>query len=249
MQRIDLTASSSNQRSAHHQRGFSMIELMIALLIALFLLGGLMGLVQSNKAAFLGQNQLSQLQDSERLAISMLTDVIEQAGYFPDPTLNTAASTMPAVAPFAQGQSLYGTYNFPSPDTISVRYTTANNDGIINCMGGTNSTGSNHAYTNTFSIVVTGGVSQLVCTRETGTVYPLVSNVAGMSILYGVNTSGSGNNVDTYMTATQVTAAADWNNVISAQVTLKFNNLLYPNAGQPQYFTIVRTINIMNQTG
>jgi type IV pilus assembly protein PilW len=240
----------SQKRPSHRQRGFTMIELMIALLIGLFLMGGLLSLLQSNKRAFTSQNKLSQLQDSERLAMTMLNDVVEQAGYFPDPTLNTALSTLPLSGSFAQGQSLTGS-TAGTGDTISVRYTTANGDGILNCTGGTNTTGANFTYVNTFSVKVNAqGVSQLVCTREDGTPYPLVNNVTSMTALYGVNTIGSGDNVDTYMTAAQVTAAADWNNVISVQVTLTFNNPLYaPGQGQPQTLQITRNINIMKQTG
>jgi type IV pilus assembly protein PilW len=246
----------SHERPAHRQSGFTMVELMIALLIGLFLMGGLIGLMQTNKRAFSSQNLLSQLQDSERLAMTMMNDVIEQTGYFPDPTLNTLSSTLAASGSFALGQSLTGIYNAAAPgDSISARYTTANGDGILNCTGASNTTGGNFTYTSTFSVVVTGGVSQLVCTRENGTVYPLVNNVTNMNALYGVNTSGSGNNVDTYMTATQVTAANDWNNVISVQVTLTFTNPLVnvpgqpPTAGQPTTFQITRNINIMKQTG
>src|ERR1700722_20229317 len=97
------------------QRGFTMVELMVALLIGLFLLGGLLTLVQDNRRTFSSQSQMAQLQDSERLAMSMMTDVIQQAGYFPDPTNNSAISTMLATtlpAPYGgtllAGQAMYG---------------------------------------------------------------------------------------------------------------------------------------------
>ena len=73
---------------------------MIALLISIFLLGALLTIVQANRAVFGDQSQLAQLQDSERMALTMMADVIQQAGYFPDPTTNTVASTLTAVAPF-----------------------------------------------------------------------------------------------------------------------------------------------------
>jgi type IV pilus assembly protein PilW len=246
-----MTYVHSHQRPSHRQRGFTMIELMIALLIGLFLMGGLLGILQSNKRAFTSQNQLSQLQDSERLAMMMLNDVIQQAGYFPDPTLNTALSTLAQSGSFAKGQWLTGSFTAGTGDTISVRYTTASGDGILNCTGGTNATGGNFTYVNTFSVIVNAaGVSQLVCTREDNTPYPLVNNVTKITALYGVNTSGSGDNVDTYMTAAQVTAAAAWNNVISVQVTLGFNNPLWGTPGQlNQYLYVTRNINIMAQTG
>jgi type IV pilus assembly protein PilW len=250
-----MNISDSPRGVVRRQHGFTMVELMVALLIGLFLMGGLVGLVQSNKRAFTSQNLLSQLQDSERLALTMMNDVIDQAGYFPDPTLNTAASALPASGSFALGQPITGTYSATAPgDTISVRYTTANGDGILNCTGGSNTSGANASYVNTFSVVVTAGVSQLVCTLN-GTAYPLVNNVTDLSVLYGVNTSGSGNNVDTYMTAAQVTAATAWSKVISARVTLTFTNPLVnapgqPAAGaQPATFQITRNIDLMSQAG
>ena len=64
-------------------RGFTLVELLVSLLIGLFLLGGLLTLVQNNKRTFTTQNSLAQLQDGERLAMSVMTDVIQTAGYFP----------------------------------------------------------------------------------------------------------------------------------------------------------------------
>lgn len=233
-----------------------MIEILVALLIGLFLLFGLTGVLQTNKRTFTSQNLLSQLQDSERLAATMMNDVIEQAGYYPNPTTNTAATSFAASAPFTQGQSIYGTYSSTAPgDTISVRYTAAALSTFpLNCTGGNNSAGTaNTTYVNTFSVVVTNNVSQLVCTRENGTQYPLINNVTNLSVLYGVNTLGSGNNVDTYMNASQVNAASDWGNVISVKISLTLVNPLYGAPGQPSggqaTYLLTRTINVMQQTG
>ena len=54
------------------QRGFTLIELMIAVLIALFLSAGLLTLVQAMKATAGVQSGLSQLQDSERMAMTLI---------------------------------------------------------------------------------------------------------------------------------------------------------------------------------
>jgi type IV pilus assembly protein PilW len=239
------------------QRGFTIIELMIALLIGLFLLGGLLTIVQNNRRVFGDQNQMAQLQDNERLALTMMTDVIQMAGYFPDPTSNSAQSTMLATTAttpaMVVGQAMTGQYNATAQgDTITVRYTTSGSDGILSCTG-TSTPAVNFTYINTFSVVVNAsGVGQLICTRENGTQYPLVSGVANLSVLYGVNTTGSGNNVDTYMTAATVTSSSNWNNVISAHIALTFTNPLYVASapqGQSPTFVLQRTVAVMNQTG
>lgn len=259
--------SPTRLSSSVRQSGFTLVELMVSLLIGLFLMGGLMALLQSNKRAFSSQTGLSQLQDGERLALIMLTDVIQQAGYFPDPTTNTAASalpayTLPASAAPATGtlavtQAVSGTYSATAPgDTITARYTTAPQDGILNCSGSSNTNplgGANANFVNTFFVSgPTAAIpNTLFCVRENGTPYPLVSGITNMSILYGVSTAG-GTNVDTYMNATQVTAAAAWGNVVSALITLTFTNPLVGQPGQPTTvtpatFQVQRFISLMKQ--
>ncbi len=237
-------------RTLHAERGFTLIEILIALLIGLFLLGALLTIVQANRAVFGNQNKLAQLQDGERMAMTVMADVIQSAGYFPDPTTNTLTATLTGVAPFAVGESVNGIYSAAPPgDQISVRYMTAGGDGILNCSGQSNPTGGpNTLYVNTFQVLN----GQLVCTMN-GTQYNLVNGVTNLSVLYGVkaNAGATGNNVDTYMNATQVAAAGLWGSVISAQVQLTFTNPMYvvANQGQPQAISIQRVMGVMNQTG
>jgi type IV pilus assembly protein PilW len=243
------------------QRGFTLIEILIAMLIGLFLLGALLTIVQTNRAVFGNQSQLALLHDSERMAMAMMTDVIQSAGYFPDPTTNTSALLTPVTGPpvFASGQPIAGTYAVADPgDTLSVRYATAGGDGILNCSGqsNTNAVGTPPVlYINTFQILN----GQLVCTMN-GVQYNLVSGatnfsqplgVTHMSVLYGVktNVATAGNNVDTYLNASLMTPA-NWGSVISVLVTLTFTNPMYvPGQAQPQNVKIQRVINVMNQAG
>ena len=240
----------SRYRPLHDERGFTLIEILIALLIGLFLAGALLTIVQTNRTVFGNQNKLAQLQDGERMALTMMTDVIQSAGYFPNPTQNTLNNSLTIVAPFvAAGQSVYGVYSATPPgDQISIRYMTAGGDGILNCSGQSNPTGGpNTLYVNTFQVLN----NQLICTMN-GTQYNLVNGVTNLSVLYGVkaNAGATGNNVDTYMNAAQVNAAGLWGSVISALVQLTFTNPLYiANQGQPQTVVIQRVVGLMSQTG
>jgi type IV pilus assembly protein PilW len=239
--------------SMRHHRGFTLVEILIALVIGLFLMGALLTVVQANRSTFGNQNQLAKLQDSERMAMTMMADVIQSAGYFPNPTSNTLSLSLAAAPPFAVGQSISGTYAADAPgDTIAVRYMTAGGDGILNCSGQSNPTGGpNTLYVNSFQVLN----GQLVCTMN-GTQYNLVNGVTNLSILYGVNTGAgtSGNNVDTYMNAAQVTTANLWGSVISTLVQLTFTNPVYVasqptnNVNQPTV-TLQRVIGVMNQAG
>ena|ERR1700722_10008744 len=244
---------------AMNQKGFTLLEIMIALTIGVFLTGALLTIVQTNRRVFGEQSQLAQMQDNQRMALTMVGDVIQSAGYFPNPVVNTSTTALIAAGPFAVGQSISGT-TAPPFDTISVRYMTAGGDGILNCSGGSNPTGNpNFVYVNTFSVLN----GQLICTREDGTQYTLVGgttappsglDITGMSILYGVRADPTqpGNNVDTYMSAAQVNGATLWGSVISVQIQLTFTNPLYNAANpglQPQTFQISRVIGVMSQTG
>jgi type IV pilus assembly protein PilW len=201
-----MNAKHRDGRGRLRERGFTLLEILIALTIGLFLLGALLIIVQTNRTVFGNQNKLSQLHDAERMALTMMADVIQSAGYFPDPTVNTQASALSAVAPFAIGQAISGTYSAAAPgDQIIVRYMTTGGDNILNCSGQSNpSGGPNTLYVNSFQILN----GQLICTMN-GTQYNLVSGITNLTILYGVksNAAAPANDVDTYMNATQVNAA------------------------------------------
>jgi type IV pilus assembly protein PilW len=237
------------------QRGFTLVELMIAVLIALFLVGGVLTLVQAMKATSLNQSGLSQLQDSERMAMSLITDVIQSTGYFPNPLLNTAASSFPVAAPFTvAGQALFGTGNFTDPapgNTITVRYLTSGTDNVINCTGGTSAVAA--TFVNKFSIDALGNLQcTLTVNGVASAAVPLIPGLRAMQIYYGVqtNTAVGTNSVDAYLDATQVTNGTYWPNVKSVKISLTFLNPLWGQQGQVnQYVTFTRVIDVMNKTG
>lgn len=260
------TTLRTRRRAAprHDQRGLTMVELMVALLIGLFLIGGLLTLVGAMKRTSTIQGGLSLLHDSERLAMSLTTDVIQSAGYYPTP-LNpgslTAASAMPAVTvdgsvgTFAAGQIVNGSDGVNGSgesDIVSVRYLTAGGDNVINCTGGTSATAA--TWINTFMLDSLGNFECLQTTNGTAAAQPvvLVSGVKNLSILYGVqsNIAAGTHSVDSYLTASQVTAGSYWGSVLSVKITLSLTN---PLAGQPgQLLTTIpftRVIALMSQVG
>jgi type IV pilus assembly protein PilW len=241
------------------QRGFTLVELMIAVLIALFLIGGLVTLVGAMKITFANQNGLSQLQESERMAMTLMTDVIESTGYFPNPLINTAATSFPVSGLFTfAGQALVGTGKFTDAapgNTIAVRYLTTGLDNVINCTGNTSSVGA-AIFVNTFSIDLNGNLNcTLVVNGLAQAPIPLISGLNSMQIYYGVQTNRgvNTNSVDTYLDANAVAAGNYWSNVKSVQITLTFRNPLAGQSGQTnaaqQFITFTRVIDVMNKTG
>jgi type IV pilus assembly protein PilW len=241
------------------ERGLTLIEMMIAILIGLFLTGGLLTLVQAMKRTSLNQSGLSQLQDNERMAMTLITDVIKSTGYYPNPVLNSLAASFPvrnynANANFTfAGQSLVGTGAYAAgSNVITSRYLTTGNDNIINCSGNPSGVGVAATFVNTFSL---DGAGNLQCTLIVNNVasppVPLISGITNLQIYYGVQTNGGAatNSVDTYMDAPTVTAGAYWNSVKSIMVTLTFTNPMFGQPNQPASIQFTRVIAVMDKNG
>ena len=251
--------STTMRRQARGQCGFTLIELMVTVAIALFLLGGLLTILQNVRATYGNQQALAQLQDQQRFAMTVLTDVIQAGGYFPDPVGMTITSALPAAGAYQAGQAFTGTQGAGGPDSIGVRYVTAGSDGVILCDGSTNlgAVGTSLAYTNVFTVVppAGGAPGQLLCTLNGNPPLAIVSGVQGLSIYYGVkrNPGITDYNVDTYLTANQMLLAGpngnDWDNISSVRVILTFTNPLAGQPGQQPTIIFERVIEVMARAG
>lgn len=234
------------------QRGVGLVEIMVALTVALFLLLGLSSIFITTRATYKSQNSLAGLQDNERLAMTLLGSVIQSAGYFPypaDPNILTAlpAATGPGPlsASFAGGQSVAGGTDGGN-DSIVVRYKTPSSntapDNIIDCTGGVPNAAGIHYNTFTLDTTSATNPNTLYCSVDGGTKQPLISGVSGITVLYGVDAGGTGS-ASAYLPAATVTSTSSWSKVKSVQVTLNFVNPLAPASTIP--FT--RVISVMGQ--
>ena len=248
--------------------GFSLVEMMVALAIALFLIAGMALVFQNTKSTYTEQTGLAQLQDNERLAMTMVADVVQAAGYFHDPAHNSATNALPASPNFPNPQNAGDTdTNLAAGanaqgDTISVRYAAGPTDAIMNCLGQTNSAAiaPQLSWDNTLAVDANGDLTCQVWdskSNATTAAVPLVTGLAtgagtpSMSLLYGVNTgtATNGSCVDTYMTAAQVTAGSYWPNVCAVSVTLVFKNPVPPADGSRPTIAFTRVIALMNRAG
>jgi type IV pilus assembly protein PilW len=265
----DNTAMS---RSMRHARGFTLVELMITVGIAVFLLGGLATIVQNVRQANLNQQALVQLQDSQRFAMTVLTDVIQMGGHYPNATGETQASALnaaaaPAGAPgqvaMQLGQAFDGFHSaggYPvTPDSLTVRFRTTGGDGLIMCDGSQNNNlpGTEVLETNVFTVVPPAGNTpgQLLCSLNGAAAVPIVNGVQSLEIFYGVNRNAPllNYNVDTYLTAdvmnAGIAAGGDWMNISSVRIVLTFTNPLAGQANQPPTLTFERVVPVMARAG
>ncbi|MFH1818241.1 MAG: PilW family protein [Pseudomonadota bacterium] len=231
------------------ERGLSLVELMVALTIGLFLLLGLGTMFSAMRQTSNARNGLSALQDSERMAMVFLGSAVQGAGSFPigsSPNFNTAILEFPVAAAsppdpsYIAGQSIRGTTGAtPGTDILSVRFRSNPAATGVGAIQGCSSsiTANNVLYTNTFRV----SNGNLVCTQN-GTDTPMVSGVAGMTVLYGVDPGNTGS-VTAYVTASSVT---NWSAVKTVNITLQFTNPLAGQPGQPATVNFSRTIAVMS---
>jgi type IV pilus assembly protein PilW len=260
------------------ERGFTLTEVMVAITLSVFLLMGLFTILQQTRQTSGRTTGISQLQDDERVAMTIMTDTIQAAGYVPEAN-GSGQSLFVADAVFATaGQILVaGTAGASVGERLTMRYDLAANDTTLTCAGTTN-TGPEQVYKEIFQITTNAaGVNQLVCIPSNGSAaVPLVNNVANLKFQFAVNTSsassltqsnalgpnteashatGYGCPADTYI-ATANMSQWDWTNVCAVKVDIVFINPLYQPPGQPlptpgqlQYISFERVIGILSKTG
>jgi type IV pilus assembly protein PilW len=242
------------------QRGFSLIELMVAIGISVFLLGGLFSILQSTRDTSTNQTALAQLQDNQRISVSLMTDVIEQAGFYPTPYNSAISSvfTAPSGAFTQAGQVVSGTTNpdlTPTSlgDQLYVRYEPDATGTVLGCTGSADAANIVHTYL--FQIKTVNGTNALVCSKDGLADIVLVNSVSKLNIYYGTYSAGATalapGAVDSYLTASQLNATPlMWTNVYSVKIVLTFLNPLFGQPGQnKQYISFTRVISLMSRTG
>lgn len=259
------------------ERGYTLTEVMVAITLAVFLLMGLFSILQQTRNASNETTGLSQLQDDERVAMSILTDTIQQAGYTPSPN-GGDESLFVADGVFANpGQLFTAGSGAVAGDRLTLRYVLANNDTALTCLGTQNATGADKVFKEIFEINTFNGQQALACSSDDGVgEQPLVNNVVNLTFQFAVNTTsatsstppnavgpnteasdnmGNGCPADSYI-PTATMSPADWTNVCAVKVDITFINPLYqpagqvnPTPGQQPYVTFERVISVLSKAG
>ncbi len=202
----------------HHARngqsGYTLLELLIAMSLGLFLVTALLQVLLGNRVAFRVQEDLSRVQEDGRFAIAVINKTISMTGYREDATTDMASQfsayttpSSPSVPPpisFSSGESISGTDDNPGgssdgvldgSNTIALRYRGATDNSTRDCLDRVISSG--FIATNRFYI---NDDNTLSCRSDifdpgTGTnntlTRPLIDNVEDMQIRYGMNTDGA----------------------------------------------------------
>lgn len=121
--------------------GFTLIETMITLLVSSFLMGAVFLAYQSQQKTYLVQEQVTEMQQNLRAAMSTMLTEIRLAGY--DPTCESKAGITNAQAGrliFTIDRDMDGSTAFPGAETVALGFSLAandvNSDGIVDDLNG-----------------------------------------------------------------------------------------------------------------
>jgi len=103
-----LTRDSQLFTAFPHSRGFSLVELMVALVITLILLAGVAQIFLSSKKSYAIQNTLGRQQETGRYAFDVLATDLRRAGFWGSSLAISSGSVVPAHTDCLSGDSEWG---------------------------------------------------------------------------------------------------------------------------------------------
>lgn len=77
-----LSKSAVLKKPQKQMQGFSIVELMVAILIGLIVLAGVVQVVLTSRTTFLSQEEISYIQENSRYAMDVMSKDIQSAGYW-----------------------------------------------------------------------------------------------------------------------------------------------------------------------
>ncbi len=168
------------------QQGYTLIELMIAGVLGIFLLGGAMQVFFSSSQTTSLQSAMADLQERSRFISMYLNNEFERAGWL-EPVIAAAGASTPPTAVTFSGTSETAEDILPCNggstmcDRIRITY-----NGIRDCLGAQVNGGNIGVVTNTY--FVQNG--ELRCEGNTAGVNDVIlNNVVSFQLLYGLDDS------------------------------------------------------------
>lgn len=218
---------NKNNKYKMNQAGLSLIELMIAMLVGIFLLAGITSSYVSSKNASVKRNQVSVLEDNGRLALEIISRSLEHSGYMSDGGAIVPFTTDPASIPSGgtcpdaslkviNKSIIKMTANDASAvgDTISISFQGDNNLST-DCTGNVLPAGCETKIYNSF--FVDAATNKLNCSGSRSAKAEVIADgVENIQFLYGKGDTGQ---VVQYVNSAAI-AAGSWGNIVSVQVAI-----------------------------
>lgn len=200
------------KKFSHLQKGFTLIEIMIALLLGAFLIGGILQIFINTRETYRMQDALSRLQENGRFAMDFIGRDLRMVDYRSCPQRNgpvvDAGGNMIGITG-ADGVANGALQD--SPDSFQVRWM----EGNICPLAAAN------LRTVSYTVGVTAGTNPPITElrRDTGAgAMPLIEGVENVQILYGVDTDADINGIPNYYGP--AATVANMGQVVSVRVSI-----------------------------
>ncbi len=218
------------------QRGLTLVELMVAMVIGLVLVGGVIQIFVANNQTYRVTDNMSRVQENSRFALDNLGKIIRLAGFKGDTEVSPNTDFISSGI-FTNAQTVSGTNggigaaNTLDPsDDISIRYKGASVGNMTDCVGTNIGQGTASAGVEVVNRYYVQGGS-LMCQSSVGGAQPLIDNVASMQILYGMTTDSTAFHdlqAECYISAASIGAGTDcttlnFAEVVSVRIRLLFS--------------------------
>ncbi|PHR67090.1 PilW family protein [Alcanivorax sp.] len=212
-----------------HYQGFSLVELMVAMLLGLLITGAALQLFLANQQSFALQQALSRIQEDGQLFVRFLVRDLRQAGL----EMDDVVSSYPQGVKFVTTQGKPGSSNGANYDRLTIAY-----HGVSDCEGGAVAGGSAAEIVNTYFV---NDESELVCDGSVsgGDGVVLLEGVQAFEVMYGIDTNKNG-----YANAGQYVSAGDLGGkeavAVRFAILLKNDSLSLPESEGTQKFYVLQ---------
>lgn len=193
--------SSRHRQHCRYQAGYTIIEILVALVLSLILLLGVIEIFMASRTSYTLQSGVARLQENGRYALDIMSRNIGMAGYNA-PQGIVSANTLDNESENA-GLGLTQALSTAS-DVIEISY-----ESTTDCLG--NSSGG--TATDRYYI---DGTTLMCLGNGNVNAEPLADGIESMQILYGEDTDAD-KVANLYVSAGNVTA---WTNVVSVRIAL-----------------------------
>lgn len=251
------------QKSLKPQSGFSLIELMIAMLIGLVLVGAVIQVFISNKQSYVTTDDTSALNDNARYVMTVLDSQLRLAGYQYEPIIgrenNFTSETIGFSNPSASIQFDPGTYLFGTAtdngnyDTLYMRFQGSDLKPLQVCgQSFSDNTVNELRYTaRTVSYEEGPNTGVLSCEIAGSSKQDFADHVDLFRVLYGID-SDNDDVADKYVSANKVlpnnstrpVKGSEWEQVVSLKIgmLLRSNNRIKNSSDSVTYQVLDKSV-------
>ncbi|NVJ66057.1 MAG: PilW family protein [Gammaproteobacteria bacterium] len=192
------------------QKGYTLIEYMVAIVIGLILLSGFSYVFLGMKQSFNTQSGLSEVQENGRFAMYFLTNELQNAGYV---AVNNPSQVVDNVIPhlISGAGNTSDSGDIKVSDEVEISYKDENG---VDCLG--DAPAADGIINNRFFVED----GQLKCEGINGNPQPLIGGVEALHFIYGVDTDSDTDGVPNKFVKASELALDEYSRISAIKVFL-----------------------------